>query len=94
MAQCLGDGGYSRILFSVFVCLKNFMIFLMFVVILASWFQLMLWCESNKCLNKCSVGMFVWIAKVYSVKGEAGRSLFRIEFLFHETYLSKVGDTG
>ena len=48
MAQCLGDGGYSRILFSVFVCLKNFMIFLMFVVILATWFQLMLWCESNK----------------------------------------------
>ena len=44
--------------------------------------------------NKCSVGMFVWITKVYSVKGEAGRSLFRIEFLFHETYLSEVGDTG
>ena len=33
LVQCLGDGGKSRVLASVFVCLKNFMIFLKFVFI-------------------------------------------------------------
>ena len=33
VTQCLGDGGSLRVLASVFVCLKNFMIFLKFVFI-------------------------------------------------------------